>query len=368
MLYSVYAVLGVCCTRCMPYSVYDVLLIMAWRDREGWLNFVCLGDGRIEDKKERDERVRGNNHEKLELKRIPWASQFTIAVSAGASPGRAWNNTDTRSPQSNQTSCTPDYSYPLVSSTSFSSSSPISLFLVHNFSIITEHKVKWSLSISPCHDYELALNIVYTEYSIHRVRHTLSTASFKDFVSSLQSHDYAATPGCSFNIRRASLWELKGKVALSRSHSCELTNMKRVSAPRAPCIDCLHRTRPNLLNYGLQVHLQTRSITVSKLARSRPPSVSPHWLDDSIWVRMIMASKFIYTLARSRPWNASPNSHERDLQVHLQTGSITAAQVHLQTRSITSQECITEFTRLSISGTPQIALKHRLQPVQTYPV
>jgi len=44
MLYSVYAVLGVCCTRRMLYSVYTVLgvcctwcqlMIMAWRDREG---------------------------------------------------------------------------------------------------------------------------------------------------------------------------------------------------------------------------------------------------------------------------------------------------------------------------------------------
>jgi len=44
MLYSVYAVLGVCCTRCMLYSVYSVLgvcctqcqlMIMKWRDWKG---------------------------------------------------------------------------------------------------------------------------------------------------------------------------------------------------------------------------------------------------------------------------------------------------------------------------------------------
>jgi hypothetical protein len=34
-------------------------MIMAWRERAGLLNFVFLGDGRIEAKKERDERVRG---------------------------------------------------------------------------------------------------------------------------------------------------------------------------------------------------------------------------------------------------------------------------------------------------------------------
>jgi len=48
MQYAVYAVLNVCCTRCE-------LLIMAWRDREAWLNFMFLHDGRVEDEKERDE-------------------------------------------------------------------------------------------------------------------------------------------------------------------------------------------------------------------------------------------------------------------------------------------------------------------------
>jgi len=47
MLYSVYAVLGVCCTQCQ-------LMIMALRDREGRLNFVFCDDDRVVDKKERD--------------------------------------------------------------------------------------------------------------------------------------------------------------------------------------------------------------------------------------------------------------------------------------------------------------------------
>jgi hypothetical protein len=47
MQYSVYAALGVCCTLCQ-------CLILAWRDRDGWLNLVFIGDGRVEDEKERD--------------------------------------------------------------------------------------------------------------------------------------------------------------------------------------------------------------------------------------------------------------------------------------------------------------------------
>jgi len=106
----------------------------------------------------------GNHHEKRGLWRISCASQFTIPDTAGESPDPACNYTDTRSSQPNQARCTPGFSYPLVSSTSFSSSSPISLFLVHNSTIIAEHKVKLSLSISACHDHELTPSTAYTEY------------------------------------------------------------------------------------------------------------------------------------------------------------------------------------------------------------
>ena len=47
ILYSVHVVLDVCCTRCQ-------LMIMVWRDREGWLNFDFCDDGRVVDEKERD--------------------------------------------------------------------------------------------------------------------------------------------------------------------------------------------------------------------------------------------------------------------------------------------------------------------------
>jgi len=118
----------------------------------------------------------GNHHEKLGLNRMSCASQFTILDTAGTSPDPACNYTNTRSSQPNQARRTPDLSYPLVSSTSFSSSSPLTLFLVHNSTIIAEHHVKSSLSISPCHDHELTPSTAYTKYSIHRVQHTASTA------------------------------------------------------------------------------------------------------------------------------------------------------------------------------------------------
>jgi hypothetical protein len=89
---------------------------------------VFLGDSRVEDEKERDERKEmGNHHEKMGLKRISCASQCTMLDMAGTSPDPAGNFTNTRSSKPNQASCTPDFSYPLVSSILFPSPSPISL-------------------------------------------------------------------------------------------------------------------------------------------------------------------------------------------------------------------------------------------------
>jgi len=92
MLYSVYAVLGVCCTRCMLYSVNAVLgiccnrchlLVMAWRNRVGWLTFIFLGDGRFDDDTERDERRLGKSWWEIGTQTILCASQFTIPDRAG---------------------------------------------------------------------------------------------------------------------------------------------------------------------------------------------------------------------------------------------------------------------------------------------
>jgi len=74
-----------------------------------------------------------NHYEKLGLKRFLCESEFTIHDTAGTSPDVACNNTDMRSSQPNQASHTPDVAYSLIPATLFSSSSPISLVLIHNF-------------------------------------------------------------------------------------------------------------------------------------------------------------------------------------------------------------------------------------------
>ena len=97
----------------------------------------------------------GNHYAKLGLQGISCRSQLTISDSTGTSLNPPGNYPNSRSSKPSQSIHTPDFSYPLVSSISFSSSSPISLFLIHNTTIIVQQNVKSSLSITPCHDHLL---------------------------------------------------------------------------------------------------------------------------------------------------------------------------------------------------------------------
>ena len=245
-----------------------------------------------------------NHHEKLGLEGIWCASQFPIPDTAGSSPDPACNNTDTRSSQPNQASHTPDFSYPLVSSTLFSSSSPISLCLVHNSTIVAEHNVKSSLSISTCHDHELTRSTAYTEYSIHP-----STASTQDCLSSLHSHGYKLTPECSFSLQRASLhdrppsvrspWELKGKVTLSHSPDCESSNW---------WIDSQHLACRQSAGseYSSNISLSRSSKCISKRSWWRPPSSHNDGLQVHLRTRLATISEFISKFTPSRPLILSP--------------------------------------------------------------
>jgi len=145
-----------------------------------------------------------NHHQKLGLKRISCGSQFTILDMADTSPNPVGNYMDMRS-NPNQASCTPDIAYPLISSISFSSSSPICLFLVYNSTIIVEYIAKSSLSISPYHYHELTLeysitpSAAYTECSMHRVQHAPSAACTKCSIHQVQHTLSAAYTECSIH-------------------------------------------------------------------------------------------------------------------------------------------------------------------------
>ena len=121
-----------------------------------------------------------------------------------------------------------------------------------NSTITYEHKVMSSLSFSPWHDHELTPSTAYTEYSIHQLQHTPSTASSDDQLSPTprQSHRWADI------IVSNSL----------HSHNYEFTNELSLSSCRA-----------SFLIQRLQVLLQSQSLAsecIPKLARLRPPSAS----------------------------------------------------------------------------------------------
>ena len=122
----------------------------------------------------------GNHHEKLGLRRISCSRQFTIPDMAGTSPDLVCNITDTRSSTPNHARHTSGFSYPLVSSISLSSSSPISIVLIYISTIIAEHKVRSSFCISPCHDHELTPSTAYTECSIQQAQH-IPSAAYNEF-------------------------------------------------------------------------------------------------------------------------------------------------------------------------------------------
>jgi len=182
----------------------------------------------------------------------------------------------------------------------------ISPFLVLNSTITSEHKVKLSLSISPCHNHELTPSTAYTKYSIIP-RSTVSPPISLDH--SLPVH-----------LQTRSVTALECITEFTRSR------------PPSAC--------PNSLDHGLQVHVHTRlfmaSKCMSKLAGSRPPSACPNSLDHGLQVhvrtRSIMSSKYIPEFTPSRPSSASPNSLDHSLPVHLHT------------RSITASKCISQFT------------------------
>jgi len=220
---------------------------MAWGDREGWLNLVFLGDGRVEDEKERDEAY---HHETQRLGEFRVRVNITIPDMPRKSPNQVWNYTYTRSSPPNQACRTPDFAYRLVSSTFFSSSSPISVFLVHNSTIIAEYKFKSSLCISPCHDHEITPNTAYIEYNIHRVLHTPSPASTQDCLSFFHSHNYELTTECSFSYPAchptlltaiSQLGIRAERLGHLVTFPCLRVNylMKRVSPRDAPSIDWL---------------------------------------------------------------------------------------------------------------------------------
>jgi len=111
----------------------------------------------------------GHHYEKLGLKRILCASQFSIPDMAGRSSNLPGKITDLKLSKPNQASFTPYVLYALISSILFLSSSPIPLSHPQLYHCRRTHSYVISLYLFRPRSW------VDTEYSIPRVQHTPST-------------------------------------------------------------------------------------------------------------------------------------------------------------------------------------------------
>ena len=212
-----------------------------------------------------------------------------------------------------------------------------------------QHTPSTAYTVDSIHQVQHAPSTAYTKYSIHQVQHPPSTASSQDCLASLHSHDHELTPECSFSFRCASLQdrlppasspqELKCTVTSSHPHGCKLAD---------GWIDFQHPVR----------HLSTARMYFLNLPQWWPPSGSPNSLDHGLQMHLVVTP--------SRPPNASPISLNYNLQVHHRVQHVLglqvhlwvtwsrppnasrnslkhSLQVHLQTRSITASKCIFEL-------------------------
>jgi len=145
----------------------------------------------------------------------------------------------------------------------------------------------------------------YSKYSIRQVRHTPSIASTHDCLSSHRSHDYVSNPECciccwctslhDWQLSAISQWELKDRVTMSDSHSCEWCNS-------------------GIESQLLAHHPSTTSKYLSTVPQSWPPHGYPNLLNYGLQVGTLIAINCI-----------SPNSVDCGLQVDLEAPLIMAS-------------------------------------------
>ena len=234
---------------------------------------------------------------------------------------------------------------------------------------------------------------VNTKYSLHQVQDTLSTAYTKHSIHCVLHHpeiDHLPLPASPSTLGRPCFpqfskftqlqvnqwiqsqipsrlppellppdWPPPGTPGISLDHGVQV-HLQTCSITASRCITILTRSRPTCPHHhSRQVYLHTRSIKVSKLAPSRPPRASPNLLDYRIGVHLQTQSVTMVNLVWSRHPSVSLNPLDYVLQARTITDSkgiskLTqlwspnsldhGVQVHLQTCWITPLQCISNFT------------------------
>jgi len=154
----------------------------------------------------------------------------------------------------------------------------------------------------------------------------------------------------------------------SHSHSWELTNWWKQfehlalrPSTASKYSSKLARLRlPNSHDHSLQLH-------ISKLARSRPPTLSPNSLDYGLQLCPIMAPKSIYKIAWSRPPSASPDSLNHSVQVYLEIRCITASKFAWSWHPSSSPNSPDHGLRVYIGGHSIIIVRRTSNCTQVLP-
>jgi hypothetical protein len=226
----------------------------------------------------------------------------------------------------------------------------ISLLLVFNSTITSEHEVKSSLSISPCHWW----SIVNTRYSIHQVQHTWSTAHSYYCIHHVLHHpkidclplssspSALSGPCCTQFSKFPQLWVNQWIESQLASHLPPDLPPPDRPPPSTPAIS---------INYGLQVNRYPCSITASKCISE---------------FNLISACQSIFKIARSQPPSASLSSI-RSWPPSVSPCSVhRGLQVNFPVHTITSSMCISKFTHSASPDTPAMTLQCHLQPDWLY--
>jgi len=202
------------------------------------------------------------------------------------------------------------------------------------------------------HRVQYTPSTAYTEYSIQQVQHTPSTVYTKYSIHQVQpSMSTAHTEYCKHRVRHhpkinclllpASLSAFSGpcctqfstfsQLPVDQSMQSQLpSHMSPDLPPPVPLPpDSLPpNVLPNMLNYSFQVHLWVHSISASKYifqyTQSPPPSEHPNSLGYGLQVCTSMALERISKITQSQSRSAFLSSLDHGLQVYLQIRAIPA--------------------------------------------
>jgi len=148
-----------------------------------------------------------------------------------------------------------------------------------------------------------------TEYSIHWVQHTQSTAYTEYYIHRILHQpmmDQLPLPASLSSLGRPCCTQFSTFAQLRVDHWIESQLLSRL----AP--SWITASRMNSSWYA------------SNLTRSWPPSASSNWFDHRLQVYLQSCTITATTFPQSPPSSVSPNSLDHGLQVHLQTGAVTA--------------------------------------------